>query len=37
MAWPLFDAEPLIEPMLMCCQLDQKERISIIFYLKKDA
>ena len=34
MACRLFGAKPLFEPMLTYCQLDPKEHISMIFYLK---
>ena len=34
MACHLFGAKPLSEPMLLYCQLDHKEHISVEFYLK---
>ena len=34
MAWHLFGAKPLSEPMLPYCQLDPKEHISVKLYLK---
>ena len=35
MACRLFGAEPLFEPKLPYCQLDPKEYIQVIFYLKR--